>query len=62
MNGYIAIYNGKQIEIHAETQFKAQEQAKTEFQKTTRKKVKSWDISVMLCEKEEDEKILQYID
>jgi len=49
-NGYIAIYSGKQIEVWANSLYSAQELALKEFQKTSRKKIKGWDISVILCE------------
>lgn len=47
MNGYKAFYRGKQIEVHAETSFKAQEIAAKKF-----KARKSYDVTVMLCEKD----------
>ena len=52
MNGYVAIWQGKRIEVHAETSYSAQCKAETEFQKGTRKRVKGYDISVILCEKD----------
>lgn len=53
MNGYIAIYKGKQKEIYANSSFDAQQKALSEFQKTSRRKIKSWEISVTICEVEE---------
>jgi hypothetical protein len=47
MNGYIAMYRGKKIEVHAETSYEAQQKAVAIF-----KAKKSFDVSVYLCEKE----------
>ena len=52
-NGYIALWGGKQIEVFAETTYSAQQKATIEFQKGTRKKVKGYEITVILCEKDE---------
>ena len=52
MNGYIGIYKGKQYETHAETSYKAQQQLQEQIQATTRRKVKRYDISVILAEKD----------
>ena len=52
MNGYIAIWNGKRIEVFADTSYKAQCEAEKEFQKYSRKKVKGYEITVILCEKD----------
>jgi len=46
MNGYIAFYKGKKIEVHAETSYKAQIKAATIF-----KAKKSYDVTVVLAEK-----------
>ena len=51
-NGYICIYNGNQKEIYASSSYQAQEKAVIEFQKGSRKKVKGYDISTTLCEKD----------
>ena len=51
MNGYIGIYKGKKYETHAETSYKAQQQLQAQIQATTRRKVKGYDISVVLAEK-----------
>ena len=51
MNGYIGIYKGKQYETRAETSYKAQQQLQEQIQATTRRKVKGYDISVILAEK-----------
>lgn len=50
MNGYVCIWNGKRLELYAESAYAAQQMAQKAFQSDTRKKVKSWDISVVLCE------------
>ena len=47
MNGYIAFYKGKQIEIHAESSYKAQVLAATQF-----KAKKAYEVTVMLAEKD----------
>lgn len=46
MNGYIAFYRGRKIEVHADTSFEAQTKAAAEF-----KAKKSHEVTVMLCEK-----------
>lgn len=46
MNGYIAFYRGRKIEVYAETSFEAQTKAAAEF-----KAKKSHEVTVMLCEK-----------
>jgi len=46
MNGYIALYKGKQIEVYANTSYEAQRLASTQF-----KAKKSYEVSVYLCEK-----------
>ena len=47
MNGYIAFYHGKQIEVHAETSYKAQQTAVSIF-----KAKKAYEVTVMLAEKD----------
>ena len=47
MNGYIALYRGKQIEVYADTSREAQVKAAAIF-----KAKKDWEVSVHLCEKE----------
>jgi len=47
MNGYIAMYKGKQIEIQAESSWDAQVKASKEFNAR-----KSYEVSVFLCEKD----------
>jgi len=50
MNGYIAIYKGKKIEIYADTSYQAQLEAAKEF-----KAKKSYEIQIVLCEKRGDQ-------
>lgn len=45
MNGYIAFYRGKQVEVHANTSYEAQEKATQSF-----KAKKSYEVTVVLCE------------
>ena len=52
MNGYICVWDGKEIEVRAETSYKAQCIAEKEFQKGTRKNVKGYNVMVVLCEKD----------
>ena len=47
MNGYIALYRGKRIEVHAETSHQAQTIAAGKF-----KAKKSYEVSVYLAEKD----------
>jgi len=51
MNGYIAFYNEKQEEVFADTSLNAQKKAVYIFQKQTRKKVNSCDITIVPYEK-----------
>jgi hypothetical protein len=50
MNSYQAFYKGKKIEVHADTSYKAQLKAAEVFQLSQSKLVKSYDITVVLCE------------
>lgn len=50
MNGYIALYKGRQIEVYAETSYEAQVKA-AEFFKAR----KQYEVSVHLCEKDGEE-------
>lgn len=50
MNGYIAFYRGKQIEVHAETSFEAQQEAARRL-----KARKAYEVSVMLAERNLDD-------
>lgn len=45
MNGYIAYYRGRSIEVHSDTSLHAQEQAAVTF-----KARKRWEVTVMLAE------------
>lgn len=47
MNGYIALYNGKKIELYAETLYDAKLKA-IQFFKVNKKN--EWQVSVYLCE------------
>ena len=46
MNGYIALYRGKKLEVMADTSLQAQQKAAAQF-----KAKKSYEVSVYLCEK-----------
>lgn len=48
MNGYIAFYRGKQIEVYAATSYEAQQKAAAMF-----KARKSYEVTVMLAEKDD---------
>jgi hypothetical protein len=47
LNGYIAYYKGKQIEVYANTSYEAQTKASAIF-----KAKKSYDVSVYLAQKD----------
>ena len=47
MNGYIAFYRGKQIEVYAATSYEAQQKAAALF-----KARKRYEVTVVLAEKE----------
>ena len=47
MNGYIAFYKGKRIEVNANTSFEAQKIAAAQF-----KAKKSWEVTIVLAEKD----------
>lgn len=49
MNGYKCFYRGKNIEVYAETSYKAQQEAAKVF-----KAKKSYEVTVVLCEKDTD--------
>lgn len=52
LNGYVCLWNGKRVEVHAQTTYAAQQLALPQFQKMAgRKKVKGYDITVVLAEK-----------
>ena len=46
MNGYIAFYKGKSIEVNADTQLQARDLAAKEF-----KAKKAWEVTAVLAEK-----------
>jgi len=46
-NGYLALYKNKQIEVYAESSYKAQLEAAKQF-----KAKNSYEVSVYLCEKD----------
>ena len=48
MNGYIAFYKGKQVEVYAETSYQAQEKAAAMLKV---KPAKSYDVTVVLAER-----------
>lgn len=52
MNGYIALYKGKQIEVLANTSYEAQQKASAQF-----KAKKPYEVSVYLCEKQGEQVI-----
>ena len=47
MNGYIAFYRGKQIEVHANTSYEAQQRAAAIF-----KARKPYEVTVVLAERD----------
>jgi len=52
MNGYVCLWKGKRVEVHAGTAYRAQLEAEVLFQKGAgRSKVRRSDIMVMLAEK-----------
>jgi len=46
MNGYIAFYKDKQVEVYADTSYEAREKAAIQF-----KAKKSYDVTVVLAER-----------
>lgn len=48
MNGYIAFYRGKRLEVYAETSIEARDKAAVEF-----KARKAYDVTVILAEKDD---------
>ncbi len=57
MNGYIAFYRGKRIEVYANTSYEAQQKAAKEF-----KAKKSYEVTVALAEKDGEEVIHRAVD
>jgi hypothetical protein len=54
MNGYIAIWRSKKIEVYAETSYEAQQKAQKEFGNK-----KGYEISVVLAEKNVDPETME---
>ncbi len=54
MNGYIACYRGKQIEVRAATSYEAQTKAAAQFRAR-----KSYEVTVYLCEREDGSAVTQ---
>ena len=52
MFGYVCFWKGKRCEVRALRTFDAQELARQQFQKGTRAKVKAYEVTVMLAEKD----------
>jgi hypothetical protein len=52
VNGYVCFYNSHRVEVHAKTTYEAQKAAQAEFEKLTRRKVKGYQITVHLAEKD----------
>ncbi len=50
MNGYVCFYKGKRLEVYADTSLQAQDKAAKEF-----KARKSYDVTVVLAEKDEEQ-------
>lgn len=50
MNGYVVFWDDKKIDVHAANSYEAQQIALREFQKNTRKRVKSYHVIVFLAE------------
>lgn len=55
MNGYVAFWNGQRCEVYADSSYVAQAEAVVVFQNNTRKKVKSYDVTVVLAEKNNEQ-------
>ena len=53
LNGYVCFWNGKRCEVKAKSTYDAQQEATDVFQKAAgRRRVKSYDIEVVLAEKD----------
>jgi hypothetical protein len=50
MNGYIAFYKGKQLEVHADSSYEAQQKAAAQF-----KARKSYEVTVVLAERNDEQ-------
>ena len=57
MNGYLAFYRGKQVEVQAATSYEAQQKAAQHF-----KAKKSYEVTVHLCEKEGQQVVHRAVD
>jgi hypothetical protein len=54
LNGYVCFWKGKKVEVHASSTYAAQLKAQSEFEKMSgKKKVHSYDIEVVLAEKDD---------
>ena len=54
MNGYVCFWQDKEVEIRAETLYRAQQEAVSVFQREAgRKQVRPGDVTVVLAEKGE---------
>jgi hypothetical protein len=51
-NGYKCFWNRQTVEVTASSSYAAQQAAVKLFQSKTRKRVKSYDVTVVLCEKD----------
>lgn len=51
-NGYVCFWNGIRKEVWSDSAYHAQQAAEKLYQKETRKKVRGYDISTTLCEKD----------
>ena len=50
-NGYKCFWNGKELDVYADTTYQAQQIATEKFQKISRRRtVKDYDVTVVLCE------------
>ena len=52
MNGYVAMWQDKTADVYADTLYQAQQIATQIFQEGTRRKVKGYEVSVYLAEKD----------
>jgi hypothetical protein len=50
MNGYIAFYKGKRLEVHADSSYEAQQKAAAQF-----KTRKSYEVTVVLAERNDEQ-------
>lgn len=57
MNGYIAFYRGKQIEVYAASSYEAQTKAAAMF-----KAKKSYEVTVMLAERDGEQVVHTAVD